>query len=268
MAGLNELLLRMVTEDPSETLRVLAAQGVAELLPLSGAREALGAGIRDEAGPVRQACLRGLLRAGDAGAGDQFLSLLGSGSSELGPALRAIRGLWGENPGLAERSVEVLMADLAEMADRSVREREPWLQALGLVPSRVGAEWLLELARSEEGVNHKLSTHRWLVLQMSNGGPVGREVLVEAWRSEEDPERRMDYLWGASLTREEDALDFLLVVVLAGDVPDHERLYAADCLTRLGSTPRVAPLLKRACLGITNAEIREAFERLLWIWYA
>ena len=77
----------------------------------------------------------------------------------------------------------------------------------------------------------------------------------------------MDYLWGASLTREKDGLEFLLEVVMDTGVPDHERFFAADRLTRLGSTPRVAPLLKRACLTITDEQARPAFEGLLWTWY-
>ena len=52
------------------------------------------------------------------------------------------------------------------------------------------------------------------------------------------------------------------------NVPDYERLFAADCLTQLGDTARGAPLLKRACLTITDEVVRPAFESLLWTWYA
>ena len=267
MAGLDALLLELVSADPSENLRVLAAEGVAKLMPGSMARAALRAGVMDAAITVRQACLRGLLAAGDAQGGDHFVGLLFEGPSELGPALLAVRGLWARNPNLADRAAEALMSQLSDMEERSVREREPWLQCLGLVPGREGAEWLLELARTSKGVSHKLSTHRWIVLQISNGGPLAREVLARSWRSEEDAERRMDYLWGASLTREADALEFLIEVVMDNKIPDHERLYAADCLAKLGSTPRVAPILKRACLDITDPGARPAFEALLWTWY-
>ena len=268
LGGLEGLLLRLVSDDPSETVRALAAHSAGALLPDPAAVEALRAGTRDDAPPVRQTCLRALLQVGDAAACDQFVDHLGGASSEIGLALRAVRGLWDENPALAERSVRVLLEELEEKGDRSVRDREPWLQALGQVPSETGAEWLLSLARSEEGESHRLSTHRWIVMQVSNGGPAARGVLVSAWRSEEDPERRMDYLWGASLTRDTDALEFLLEVVMDSNAPDHERLYAADRLTRLGATSRVAPLLKRACLTITDRDVRPAFERLLWTWYA
>lgn len=266
-AGLTRRLIPIVTDDSSETLRVLAAGSVADLLPDAAAERALRAGMRDASPAVRQACMRGLLADGDPAACDQFIADLSGGPSELGPAFRAVRGLWAACPGLAHRARLVLIQGLEEMDDRSVREREPWLQALGQVPDRAGALWLLALARTEDGVRHKLTTHRWIVLQISNGGPAARAVLAERWATEGDAARRMDYLWGASLTREPDGLEFLIEVVLGEDVPDYERLYAAQCLTRLGESVRVAPLLKRACLSITDRDARPAFERLLWTWY-
>jgi hypothetical protein len=113
-----------------------------------------------------------------------------------------------------------------------------------------------------------MSAHRWLVLQVSNGGAAGRELLMHSWTEETDAERRLDYLWGASLSREADTVDFLARVVVSDDAPDHERLFAANCLVRLGDTPRIAPVLKRACLRISDSNVRPAFEELLWLWYS
>ena len=112
-----------------------------------------------------------------------------------------------------------------------------------------------------------MPAHRWLVMQASNSGQVGRAALSAAWAREEEGERRMDYLWGASLSAEEDTREFLLEVVMSPEAFDYERIYAADRLARMGPTPMVAPILKRACLGITDAVVRPAFEELLWTWY-
>ena len=70
------------------------------------------------------------------------------------------------------------------------------------------------------------------------------------------------------MSREPDTLEFLIEVLMSEAAPDHERLFAANCLVRLGDTPRVAPTLKRACLGLTDPGARPAFEELLWLWYS
>jgi len=267
LVGLEEHLLERITADPSETLRVLAAEAVAEGEGGDRARDALMAGTRDEAAAVRQACMRGLLASGDDEACDLFIATLGAGAGELPSALRAVRGLWGVNPGLAERAAEVLMAELESLRGRPLSAQEPWLQALGQVPSPLGAEWLLRYARGADGEARQMPAHRWLVMQVSNSGQMGRAALSSAWSHEADAERRMDYLWGASLSTEEDAREFLLEVVMSPDAVDYERIYAADRLARMGPTPMVAPVLKRACLGVTDAEVRPAFEELLWTWY-
>jgi hypothetical protein len=268
MAGLDRALLEMCTDDDSEVLRVLAVESVAGLFPDEMALAKVRAGTRDQSAQVRQASLRALLSSGDEAAGAVFLEMVRSGPSDLGPALRAVRGVWEQQPGLAELTSKELIALLEGMANRPLKEREPWIQALGQVPSPEGSAWLLELAQTAQGDRHRMSAHRWLVMQVSNGGAVGRELLMQSWLEEADPERRLDYLWGASLSREPDTVEFLLGVVVSDDVPDHERLFAANCLVRLGETPRVAPTLKRACLAVTDRDVRPAFEELLWLWYS
>jgi HEAT repeat protein len=267
MAGLEELLLELVAGDPAESLRVLSSEAVSKLLPADDARAVLRQGLRDEAPLVRQACLHALLVASDPEAIEVFVANLVGDVSELGPSFRAVRGCWGENPELAERAATVLIGKLEEMGSRPIVEREPWLQALGQLPSSTGAEWLMDLARSSDGEFHNMATRRWLVLQMSNGGPEGRAPLVRAYRDEDRVEHRFDYLWAASLSAETDARDFLLEVVIGDESLDHERLFAAYRLTKLGSTPIVAPVLKRACLRVEDARVRPAFQSLLWTWY-
>lgn len=267
MADLEHMLMGVAADDPSEILRVLATQSISRLLPDEEVLERLRAGVHDESGQVRQASLSALLAHGDEAVGDHFISLLDAGPSELGPAFRAVRGHWDMSPGLASRCAGALIETLDGMKSRSLREREPWVQALGQVPSEEGARWLIGLAGEVDGENHQLSAHRWVVLQCSNGGPGSRRALMDAWAVESDAEKRLDFLWGASFSREADAIELLIEVAMSSEAADHERLYAADCLTRLGVTERVAPLLKRACLEITDPDVRPAFEGLLWLWY-
>jgi HEAT repeat protein len=268
MAGLERALLVMSTDDDSEILRVLAVESVAGLFPDEAALKRVRSGTRDTSPKVRQASLRALLSHGDEAVRGVFLQMLRSGPSELGPALRAVRGVWEQQPGLAEATSKELITLLDGMANRPLKEREPWIQALGQVPSGEASAWLLDLAQTAQGERHNMSAHRWLVLQVSNGGVAGRELLMQSWAEEADPERRLDYLWGASLSRESDTVEFLLGVVVRDDAPDHERLFAANRLVRSGDTPRVAPTLKRACLGVTDPVVRPAFVELLWLWYS
>jgi hypothetical protein len=186
---------------------------------------------------------------------------------EIGPIFRAIRGCWDSYPRLADQAAEVLITRLEGMSSRAISEREPWLQALGQVPSTLGSSWLIELANRTDVEVHNMPAHRWLFLQVSNGGSQCRSSLVDAFYEETSIERRFDLLWAASFSAEEDARVFLMDVVLRDDSLDHERLYAADRLTKLGPTLVVAPVLKRACLRIKDAKVRPAFESLLWTWY-
>ena len=268
MAGLHRELSSMASEDPSETLRVLAIEALSVLLADPDALATIRAGTRDSSPQVRQASLRALIAAGDPSAEGVFLEMLHSGPSELGPALRAVRGSWAALPELADSAARDLITLLDGMSDRPLKEQEPWIQALGQVPNSEASEWLLELSDTARGERHSMPAHRWLTLQVSNGGAVGRGLLMERWRVEADPERRLDFLWAASMSRESDSVDFLIEVVLSDEAPDHERLFAADCLTKRGETPRVAPTLKRACLGVKDPEVRPAFEELLWLWYS
>ncbi|MDE0892538.1 MAG: hypothetical protein OSB14_10170, partial [Planctomycetota bacterium] len=267
MSGLEELLLDLVTDDPSVTLRVLASEAVAKLLPDGRAQSALKQGLRDQSPVVRQACMRGLLLAGDPEVAGVFIEALRSDLSELGPVFRAVRGCWDSHPRLADQAAEVLITRLEGMSSRAISEREPWLQALGQVPSTLGSSWLIELASRTDGEVHNMPVHRWLFLQVSNGGPQCRASLVDAFYKETSIERRFDLLWAASFSAEEDARAFLMDVVLRDDCLDHERLYAADRLTKLGPTSVIAPILKRACVRIKDAKVRPAFESLLWTWY-
>ena len=90
---------------------------------------------------------------------------------------------------------------------------------------------------------------------------------MRAYRNEVRVEHRLDYLWAASLSAEADTREFLMEVVLGEESLDHERLFAAYRLTKLGPTTLVAPVLKRACLRVEDARVRPAFQSLLWTWY-
>ena len=267
MSGLEGLLIEVVNGDPSESLRVLAAEAVSRLLPDSSARSALRQGCRDDEALVRQACLRGLLLAGDPEGVEIFVNSLRSELGDLGPNFRAVRGAWALNEGLADRAATALVSELEAMKLRPMEEREPWLQALGQVPSTLGAAWLIKLAEGSGGELHNMPARQWIAMQLSNGGPIGRAALSQAFEEEELLRDRMDYLWAASLSAEQDTREFLMQVVIDDASYDHERLFAAERLVKLGPTSVVAPLLKRACLRIEDEQVRPAFQALLWTWY-
>ncbi len=267
MAGLEGLLLEMVNADSSESLRVLAAEAVARLLPDSAARSALRQGCRDDEALVRQACLRGLLLAADPEGVEIFINSLRSDVSELGPSFRAVRGAWAKNEGLADRAAGALISELQVMKLRPMAELEPWLQSLGQVPSELGAAWLIKLAEGATGELHNMPARQWIAMQLSNGGHFGRAALSLAFEEEDLLRDRMDYLWAASLSAEQDTRDFLMRLVIDDSSYDHERLFAAERLVKLGPTKVVAPLLKRACLRVEDKQVRPAFQALLWTWY-
>jgi hypothetical protein len=78
---------------------------------------------------------------------------------------------------------------------------------------------------------------------------------------------RLDYLWASSLSAEQDTRDFLMEVVISNNSHDHEQLFAAERLVKLGPSSVVAPVLKRACLRVEDELVRPAFQALLWTWY-
>lgn len=256
----------ILRDDPSDVLRAMAAGLLDGAADVAAARAALRAGLDDPADDVRRACLTVLLRHGDPAAADLALAMLTRGRREMQIALLALREGWDANPDLAARAFDVLARLQSECAAQPLDERQSIVQALGTLPLRAGAEFLLELARAEGGAIHKMSAHRWIVRQAGNTAP-GRAVLSEAWWSEEDSHRRLDLLEGAVFGDDDPTRDFLIAVVQAERTSPWELLFAADRLARLGPAHTVAPLLKRVALRVEQGDVRRAMNCLLWRWY-
>lgn len=267
VGGHLDLVGRVLREDGSTTLRVMAASLLAPAAADPQVRRALRLALDDPSYEVRQVALAGLLGAGNPDAADRALALLGRSRQEMQIALFAVREHWDANPGLAERALAVLDARQRDEAAFTTAERKYLIQAIGLVPGRASAELLVELGRTAQGRVDHMDPHRFHVLHVGNTGPQGLALLRELYAAEADPLRRMDYLWGATFGLDEATRAFLEGVVLSDASSPHEKLLAADRLVRMGPAGRIAPLLKRATLRVEHAEVRAALQCLLWDWY-
>jgi hypothetical protein len=261
------LMIGVLSGDPNPQLRQVAASQLAAHAKEPEVRPVLFAGISDSDHGTRASCLEALLAVGDEAAVDYVLTLLEGRQGEVEEALRASRGAWDANPRLVDRAREILSRRLDELRAEPFERWGFLIQALSVVPGPESARFLLDLARSFEEGSQGRGSYRSVVSQAGNTGPDGREVLMAAWRTEEDLEYRFDLLWAASFGHDESTRSFLTEVVLAERSAPHERLFVAERLAREGPAAEVAPLLKRATLRMTDSVFRPAMECLLWRWY-
>jgi len=257
----------VLRSDEDSLLRARAAGLLSVRASEEEAADALRVGLFDDDDKIRETALSGLLSIADPGAVDTLLEMWGGGRRELGIATRAARDHWDVNPGLTKRAFEVLRGRLEARASEPLAQREALLQAIAQIPGPESTDYLLALSRSESGTVVGLPAHRYLTMQTSNTGPLGRDALRAAWRVEEDQRRRFDLLWAGSLHHDDATRDFLIEVLQAERSLPHERLWVAERLAREGPAKIAAPLLKRANLRIVDPDVRPAFECLLWRWY-
>ncbi len=267
VGGHLDVVARVLRADPELSLRVMAASLLKVHAAEPESRRALRQALDDPAPEVRQMALTALLSVGDAQAADRVVALMDRERSDMQLALFAVRGHWDTNPGLAAAVLEVLDRRQRAETELSERDRKYLVQAIGLVPGRAAAELLIELGRTREGVVDKLDAHRFHVLHVGNTGPEGLALLRDLYAAEQDPARRMDYLWGALAGQDGTTRAFLVEVLLGEGSRPHEKLLAADRLVRMGPAQSVAPLLKRATLRVEHPEVRVALQCLLWQWY-
>lgn len=258
---------RILRADVDPTLRVMAASLLGPQAAQPNVQGWLRVALDDASPEVRQTALAALLGVGDAQAADRVLALLGRARQEMQMALFAVRENWDANPGLAEAALAALDRRQQDEASLANRDRRYLIQAIGLVPGRASAELLLELGRRGEGDLDRMSLHRFHVLHVGNTGPQGLALLRERFVADQDPARRMDYLWGATGGADEPTRQFLIEVLLAEQSSPYEKLLAADRLVRLGPGLEIAPLLKRATLRVDHPQVRVALQCLLWQWY-
>ena len=173
----------------------------------------------------------------------------------------------------------------ADLAQRMwVRLRERWeseshlpleqrlatLQAIGMCGAPDAARFLSDLSQAyPERRLEGLSAHRWICMQVANGGVVGRDVLYERLTSEEDPLRRLDLIWAyATIHGDEQVREGLLALVEDDALHPLERLFSAERLVRVGPSHAVAPRLKRVLPRIEHdQEAIAALRCLMWKWY-
>jgi len=254
----------------SDTLPAERSRAAAILGPIADqtvARDALRLGLNDADRGVRIASLTALLSVSDPLAVDRALGLLDGALGAIELASLSLRQAWEANPGLEDRAREQLVARIEE--DRGDFDRiKPRLQALGLVPGRASAAYLLELADElDDRVVQGLDLHRWLARTAGNAGPDARLYLAERWSTEEDELRRMNLLEAAGGAQDEVSRRFLIDLLEGDRATEYERLVAAEWLVRLGPARVVAGLLKRVALRMEGNQTRRAIDCLLWTWY-
>ncbi len=259
--------LRMLRDDPHPDMRGRALTYLSEKPEtpqiLNGMLEALNSEHR----PLRESALKLLLARGNERAADTALELWGGGVRDLELASRAAQGNWEANPELGERALKVLVARYANRADAELSKREGWVQAIAQIPGPESTAFLLERANQEDGIIKGHSAHSFFTLEASNTGPRGHALLREAWRSEEDTQRRFNLLWASGISHDQATHDFLIEVLQAERSHPHERVWVAERLAQEGPASQVAPLLKRANMRMRHAVFRPAMECLLWRWY-
>ncbi len=264
---LTALAAKVLRNDEAPSLRAMSVGLLAAHIDEPASRAALRDGLNDEDEGVRGGCLAALLAAGDEAAADFAISYLRGPQRDLQTAVSALTDNWEANPGLAQRVFDTLTALIEERAAQPLAELTAYYQALGQIPGPASTEYLLQAARKEGGTHQSMSAHRWLTIHASNTGAIGRAVLAQAWSDEADLERRMDYLWAATVGHDAQTSAFLKQVLMAERSAPHERLYVADRLAHEGPAAEVAPLIKRAMMRMSDPIMRPAMNCLLWRWY-
>ncbi len=269
-AGLAAELARAM-EDPDDTVRVLALEGIARGPEVSRqARELFASALADGSPGVRAAALKELCRLGDAAAIDLALEQLGEGPELLQPALQALRGPMEEDRSLARRAFDALLERHRSEEHRPIQQRTATYKALGVVPLREAAVFLRQTALAAEAASEtieRLRAHDWLMIQASNTGTNGRAYLFEELAGEADPLRRLDLISAVASARDETARESLLAIVEEQARGPYEVLFAASRVAKIGPARLVAPRLKRVAATLDDARARSALQCLLWSWY-
>jgi hypothetical protein len=194
------------------------------------------------------------------------LALLEGNAMERSLGIRSLRLVFEQDPSVAQDAFARLVP-MVEMASGDGSVPVELLQILAQVRGRASALYLMELAVGSTGRIKGLDAFRWLVGQVWNTGPAGRELLREQLLLEEDPFRRLSLIEFVWQDHSEASRALLLEILEQDHRHPFERLYLADRCTRLGPASRVASVIKRVYLEQTHVQVRPALQCLLWIWY-
>ncbi len=168
---------------------------------------------------------------------------------------------------IAERVLQILLEQDRALAGNPFWDRAPLLAAIASVPLEAAANYLAGMWNAPGAAQDGISVRHWMDMRIGNTGVPGQRLLWEALEKEKDPLRRIDLLEAFASQGGELARSRLLEFVLSDAAGPYEVLYAADRLVRLGPTERVAPVLKRATLRVTQPDVRVALQGLLWLNY-
>jgi hypothetical protein len=271
-AGLADELERCLLEDESESVRAVAAGGIAaagELTPVR--RTWLRAALNDPSPVVRGEALKLLCERGDEEALARALEQLAGEAGPLQAALQALRGPMTRDAELARTAYERMLDRHARELHRPLQQRTATFKAVGLVPLLEAAAFLRRAGLEAVGERiESLRAHEWLMIQAANTGLPGRSFLREELAGETDPERRIDLIDAIGSVRDDLARETLLELVERPGAEPYEVLFAAGCAAKVGPSWEIAPRLKRVSYGLTGpeqAEARGALQCLLWLWY-
>lgn len=263
-----DLLLQTLAGDPDETIRLHAAEALAQGEPTQAARAGLVQGMDDRSIAVRSLCLDTLVGWGEGAAIDRALAdLLSPSRDTLMRGMDSLRGAMESDSELARRAFERLEKRFEREQDRSLTSQRWTLQVIGQIPSPAAASFLRALPLESGVIIDGFPVERWMLLQISNTGEPGQAILAEELETQADPLRRLDLIWAISMRRTDLAREAMLAALESPHGSDLERLYLGERLVQMGPGTRVAPVLQQVVLRIQNAEVRRAFQCLLWNWY-
>ena len=264
--------------EPALRVRALNALVAASAAPGAAADPVLGSSAwlvpaLDAREPeLRAMALAELARRGDAQALDRALAMLAGAPADRQVAWNALAPRLAEDPALSARVLAALESQLAALESElasavDVEQQRALFEMLGRLPLGEARELLLAAAARAEGRIAGFEAHRWLVLQLANGGPAAVERLALELAREVEPARRLDLLEALSAPGSDAARAALLDFVQTDGEDPSLLLYAASRLASIGPARSVLPVLKRVCLRIEEPRARTGFQCLLWHWY-
>ncbi|MFT7486811.1 MAG: hypothetical protein ACI9F9_002667 [Candidatus Paceibacteria bacterium] len=262
-----DLVAGVLVSDEDPYLRSMACGGLVQHAANPIAKKALDVALNDEDAKIREVALKALLSVGDERARDSAIELWKGAQQGVGIVTRAMAGNWEQHPGLSQRVLKILTERFETRSGDELARREFLIQSIAQIPGPESSRYLLAMADSEVESVKGLSAHRFLSMQVSNTGLPGHRLLREQWRQEQDPARRFDLLWAATLGHDESTSVFLIEVLQAQRSLPHERLWSAERLAAEGPASSAAPIIKRANLRMNDRDFRPAMECLLWRWY-
>lgn len=266
-AGIGEEALEILRLDPDPGVRAWAIGRIAASPPTARTHDQLRAALDDASLLVYEAAFATLIARGDLLARDRALEFLGGPKESVEVAMRSMRPRLAFDEALARTVYERLRELLEGTGGPRMTDERALERAMGIVPLREAAQFLVERGRLATEPISGLAPHRFYAQIAGNAGPAGREWLRSQWDVESDPARRMDLTMAGVFEATPAARDFLLRVLDAERSTPAEKLQAADLLAKMGPASVVAGPIKRAALRISDPVVRPAFNCLLWTWY-